>query len=479
METDFIKTSCYVDGQWLKFEKSPRLNVYNPANQVKIADVPLVNERVVNDAILASSNAKKKWKQTTGLERARFLRQIGANIRKNEQVLAELLTTEQGKPIKEALAEIRYGASYFEWFSEEARRINGEIINSPSSSTKIYVHKEPVGVVAIITPWNFPHAMIARKMAAALAAGCTVVIKPAPETPLSALALAKVCEETDLPPGVINVITGNAEVIGNVVMNSTEVRKISFTGSTSVGKLLIAQSASNVKRLTLELGGNAPFIVCEDANIDKAVTDAVFAKFRNAGQTCICVNRFLVHKDIANDFCQRLNHTVSKLEIGDGLQPTTDIGPLISMNAKNKVLSLLEDAKLNGACLISNSDYNMHGQFLKPIILTHCSNNCLLWNEEIFGPLAAISEFSNDEEAIKLANSTSQGLAAYIYSNNHNRLLKISEMLEYGMIGCNNSQLSIVEAPFGGIKESGYGREGGKQGIDEYLNLKYVSIGID
>jgi succinate-semialdehyde dehydrogenase/glutarate-semialdehyde dehydrogenase len=391
--------------------------------------------------------------------------------------LAALITAEQGKPLAESRGEVLYSANYLRWFSEEAVRINGDIIPADTANKRIFVLKQPVGVVAAITPWNFPIAMLARKLGAALAAGCTCITKPAPETPLSAFAFAELCSLAGVPAGVFNVISGDAEMIGSLLMRSPLVRKVTFTGSTEVGKILVRQSADTVKKLTLELGGNAPFVLFDDANIEQAVEGAIYGKYRNAGQTCICVNRFLVHEKVAGLFTERLIARSKELVVGDGAAPTTQVGPLITDEAAAKVTRLIDSARREGASIPLAPVDNARGKrFISPTVITGVTPSMSIWKEEIFGPVSTITTFTSDDEAISMANSTPYGLAAYVYSTNLSRAMKVSERLEYGMVGINDTAISSVQAPFGGIKESGFGREGSKYGVEDYLVQKYLSV---
>ncbi|MCO6429811.1 MAG: NAD-dependent succinate-semialdehyde dehydrogenase [Deltaproteobacteria bacterium] len=471
--------AAFINGTWESFPDLPRLSVDNPFNSSVLGAVPNCDSKITERAIEVSANAFRSWQATTVLERSTLLKRAASLLREHEAALASLLTLEQGKPISQAKGEIQYGASYFEWFAEETRRTYGDVIPSPSPGRRIMVLKEPIGVCAAITPWNFPHAMIARKAAAALAAGCTIIVKPASETPFSALAIAKVCELAGLPPGVINIVTGDPEPIAKALMASSTVRKLTFTGSTGVGKLLMRQSADTLKRLTLELGGNAPFIVFADADLDLAAKDFLHAKYRNAGQTCICANRVLLHSAIADQFIDKIASLSEQLKVGDGSLSGTDIGPLISSDAKEKVWGLLNDAISKGARIRSGKLENSSDLLMKPVIIDKVTKEMRLWEEEIFGPVAACAEFQSDEEAIKLANDSQHGLAAYLFTRDLSLAHRAAERLEYGMVGINSSSISLAEAPFGGVKQSGFGREGSRYGIEEYLSIKYVSINLN
>lgn len=467
----------FINGAWRDASSGKTFAVVNPATGTTLAHVPSFSAEDVHDAISAAEEALHTWRETPARKRSDILLAISQALTTKTEELAHIITAEQGKPLAESRGEITYSAAYFRWFSEEAVRLNGDIIPADSPSKRIFVLKQPVGVVAAITPWNFPIAMLARKMGAALAAGCTFIAKPAPETPLSALALAEICAASGLPAGVFNVITGDAAVIGSELMRSPVVRKVTFTGSTEVGKILIRQSADTVKKLTLELGGNAPFVVFDDADIAKAVEGAIYGKYRNAGQTCICVNRFLVHEKIAREFTDRLITRSKELVVGDGSAPSTQVGPLISDEAVAKVNRLVSSAKDEGATIaLAPTPHELGARFLSPTVITGVSPSMSIWKEEIFGPVCSITTFSNDEQAIALANNTPHGLAAYVYSSNLSRALQVSERLDYGMVGINDTAISAAQAPFGGIKESGFGREGSKYGIEDYVVMKYLSV---
>lgn len=469
----------FINGAWRNASTGETFPVTNPANDEVLAHVPSLSPQDVEEAITSSHKAFYAWRDLPARKRSDILLTISQALVARVEEFANLITAEQGKPLAESRGEVMYSANYFRWFSEEAVRVNGDIIPADAPNKRIFVLKQPVGVVAAITPWNFPIAMLARKLGAALAAGCAFIAKPAPETPLSALALAELCALAGVPAGVFNVITGDAEMIGSQLMKSPLVRKVTFTGSTEVGKILIRQSADTVKKLTLELGGNAPFVVFDDADIEQAVEGAIYGKYRNAGQTCICVNRFLVHEKVAPAFTERLVSRSKELVVGDGATPTTQVGPLITEEAAEKVTRLIESARREGASIALAPVGNSRGKrFISPTVITGVKPSMSIWNEEIFGPVSAITTFSTDDEAIALANSTPHGLAAYVYSNNLSRAMKVSEQLEYGMVGVNDTAISSVQAPFGGIKESGFGREGSKYGIEDYLVLKYLSIAM-
>jgi succinate-semialdehyde dehydrogenase/glutarate-semialdehyde dehydrogenase len=469
----------FINGAWCDASSGETFPVRNPATNTVLAHVPSLSFGDVQEAISAADHAFHMWSETPARKRSDILLAISQALTAKTEDLAQIVTAEQGKPLAEARGEVAYSASYFRWFSEEAVRINGDVIPADSPSKRIFVLKQPVGVVAAITPWNFPIAMLARKMAAALAAGCTFIAKPAPETPLSALALAEICSAAGLPGGVFNVITGDAAIIGPELMRSPVVRKVTFTGSTEVGKILIRQSADTVKKLTLELGGNAPFIVFDDADITKAVEGAIYGKYRNAGQTCICVNRFLVHEKIAGEFTDRLIARSKELVVGDGSSPTTQIGPLISDEAVAKVDRVITTAKTEGATIsLASTPHSLGPRFISPTVITGVLPSMSIWKEEIFGPVCSVTTFTSDEQAITLANDTQHGLAAYVYSSNLSRALQVSERLEYGMVGINDTVISAAQAPFGGIKESGFGREGSTYGIEDYVVIKYLSVAL-
>jgi len=475
-----LRECAFVDGIWVSRDAASSYAVRNPATGEQLALVPDLGEAEAVEAIEAAHRAFPAWRALAAGVRAALLRKWFDLMIAHQEDLARILTAEQGKPLAEARGEIRYGASFIEWFGEEARRVYGDIVPGHEADKRILVMKQPVGVAGIITPWNFPNAMIARKVGPALAAGCTVVIKPAESTPLSALAMAVLAERAGFPPGVINVLTGqHPAAIGSVLTSHPLVRKISFTGSTRVGKMLMAQSAGTMKRLSLELGGNAPFIVFEDADLDAAVAGAIASKYRNAGQTCVCANRIFVQEGIASQFTEKLAAATARLVVGDGMDEQTSIGPLINQPALQKVERLIADAVDQGATLVcGGARHALGGTFYQPTILTGIHSGMALAKEEIFGPVAPIFVFKTEEEAISMANHTEYGLAAYFYGNDIRRIFRVAEALEYGMVGVNTGMVSTAVAPFGGIKESGFGREGGSYGIDEYLDVKYVCLGI-
>lgn len=477
-DSSLLKSKCYVGGRWVDANNGETLSVRNPATDKVIASVPRCGRSETREAIEVAQLAQKKWAAKTAKERAAVLRCWYELIMANQEDLAKLMTYEQGKPLAEAAGEIAYAASFIEWFSEEAKRTYGEVIPSPVPGRKMVVIKQPVGVCAAITPWNFPAAMITRKAAPALAAGCAMVVKPAEQTPLSALALAELAERAGVPAGVLSIVTGNAQVIGAEMTSNPIVRKLSFTGSTPVGKLLMQQCAPTLKKVSLELGGNAPFIVFDDADLDAAVEGALLSKYRNAGQTCVCANRFLVQDGIYDSFAARLAAAVSELKIGNGMDEGVQQGPLIDEAAVRKVEDMVADAVEKGASIVGGgARVGEGGTWYKPTVLTHTDSSMKVAKEEIFGPVAPLFKFSSEEEAIQLANDTEYGLAAYFYTRDLARSWRVGEALEYGMVGINTGIISTAVAPFGGVKESGLGREGSHHGMDDYMELKYLNMG--
>lgn len=479
--THLLKNQAYIGGEWSDNKKLAMMNVLNPATNKVIGQVPSLEKKHIQKAIKAAKAAQVGWRKTPATQRSIILRKMASLLIKHKQDLALIMTIEQGKSLLEAEAEITYSASFLNWFAEEARRIYGDTIPSPLADRKIIITKEPIGVVAAITPWNFPSAMIARKLGAAIAAGCSILVKPAPQTPFSALVYGKIAELAGLPKGVLSILTGDAITIGGEFSSSNIIRKISFTGSTEVGKLLIKQSASTVKRLSLELGGNAPFIVFSDASIDDAVIGAIQSKYRNSGQTCVCANRIYVHAKIYDEFIKKYIKKVAALKVGNGTDKGVDIGPMIDEAAILKVENQINDAiQKGGEVLLGGSRHELGLNFFSPTILTGANHSMLLANEETFGPLSPIFKFETEKEVIKLANDTNFGLAAYFYARDVGLIWRVSEALEYGMIGVNTGSISTAEAPFGGIKQSGIGREGSKYGLDDYLEIKYMCLaGID
>ncbi|QNH04753.1 NAD-dependent succinate-semialdehyde dehydrogenase [Pseudomonas sp. B11D7D] len=476
--TSLFRQQAFIDGQWLDAQDGSTCAIFNPANGKQIGSVPNMGAAETRQAIAAANRAWPAWRALTAKERSNLLKRWYALIIEHSDALAEILTLEQGKPLAEAKGEILYAASFIEWFAEEAKRIYGDTIPSHKGDARIVVSKEPIGVVAAITPWNFPAAMITRKVGPALAAGCPCIVKPAPETPFTALALAALAEQAGIPAGILNVVTGDAVAIGGELTASADVRKLSFTGSTPIGKLLMAQSANTLKKVSLELGGNAPFIVFDDADLEKAVDGALIAKYRNNGQTCVCVNRFLVQGGIHDAFVARLAERVAELTIGDGFSADVKLGPLINERAVQKVEDHVQDALSKGARLVQGGERHPlgHGFFL-PTVLAGVTAEMKVAREETFGPLAAIFRFDDEAEAVRLANDTEYGLAAYCYTRDLGRAWRMSEALEYGMVGINEGLISTEVAPFGGVKSSGLGREGSKYGIDDYLEIKYTLMG--
>lgn len=478
-DSTLLRQQAYIDGRWCDADDGRSLDVHDPATGDCLGQVPLMGGNEAVRAIEAANAALEGWRAKTAKERAQILRRWFELLLEHEEDLARLMTFEQGKPLHEALGEIRYAASFIEWFAEEGKRIYGDVIPSPAADKRLLVVKQGIGVCAAITPWNFPAAMITRKAAPALAAGCTMVIKPANETPFSALALVALAERAGVPAGVLNVVTGDAPAIGAQLTGHPLVRKLSFTGSTPVGRLLMAQCADTIKKVSLELGGNAPFIVFEDADIEAAVEGALVAKYRNAGQTCVCVNRFYVHDAVYERFTARFVERVHELAVGHGSEQGTQIGPLITDKAVTKVQSLVDDATAKGAELVlGGKPHALGGNFFEPTILGGIRPGMDLLQDEIFGPVAALVRFSSDAEVIDLANDTLYGLAAYFYSRDLARVFRVAERLEYGMVGINTGLISNEVAPFGGVKQSGLGREGSKYGIEDYLEIKYLCLAV-
>ncbi len=470
----------YINGKWITGDTQDYITVYNPADQQEIASVPSGGKKEAEEAAESAYKAFKTWSKTTAGERSLLLTKWFELIEKHKEDLAVCMTKEQGKPYQEALGEVGYANSFIQWYAEEGKRVYGDIIPASAPNKRIFVQKQPVGVAAIITPWNFPAAMITRKAAPALAAGCTVVIKPAEETPLTALKLVELAEEAGFPPGVINLVTGNPKEIGEQWLSDKRVRKVSFTGSTEVGKLLMRGAADTVKKLSLELGGQAPLIVMGKADVDTAVQETVKSKFRNAGQTCVCSNRIYVHRSVAGEFTEKLKLAVEQLKVGPGLEEGVHIGPLIDQKALEKVQRHVEEAKNSGAEIVTGgvSLSEQSGYYFAPTIIKGATGDMLCMNEETFGPVAPISIFDTEEEVVEKANDTDFGLAAYLFTEDLSEALRISENLEYGIVGVNDGLPSVPQAPFGGFKESGLGREGGYYGIEEYLEIKYTSLSI-
>ncbi len=472
-----FRQQCFIDGQWINADNKQTVDVINPATEEIIGSVPKMGVAETKRAIEAAQKAQVAWREKTAKERSKILRRWYELIEENKDDLALILTLEQGKPLAEAKGEIEYGASYLEWFAEEAKRVYGDVIPGHLKDKRISVIKQPIGVTAAVTPWNFPNAMITRKAGPALAVGCAMVLKPASMTPYSALALAVLAEEAGVPAGILNIVTGSSKVIGGELTSNPTVRKLSFTGSTEIGSELIKETSSTIKKLSMELGGNAPFIVFDDADVDAAVDGAMMSKYRNAGQTCVCANRFYVQDGIYEQFIEKFKHAVSKLKIGNGLDEGVTIGPLIDHKALDKVREHIDDAVNKGARIIAGGKA-LKGYFFEPTILANVPVQALVSKEETFGPLAPVFRFKTEEEVVCLANDTEFGLASYFYTNDVSRVARVSEALEYGIVGINTGLISNEMAPFGGIKASGLGREGSKYGIEDYLEIKYICLSI-
>lgn len=477
-----FKENGYINGKWVTSKSAECFNVFNPANGDVIATLPDMNVEDAQDAIDAAANAFKTWRFVTPKQRSELLRKWFNLLEENKNDIAEIMTAESGKPLHDAKVEVTYGNSFIEWFSEEARRIHGEILTSPSADKNIFYIMEPIGVAALITPWNFPHAMITRKAGAALAAGCTCVVKPSADTPLTALALAQLAADAGIPAGVFNVLSSehkHSPSIGKLLCESPLIAGISFTGSTTIGKLLYSQCAAGVKRIALELGGNAPFIVFNSANIQEAVKGAMIAKFRNCGQACVAANRILVQDDVYDTFINEFVKEVKALKIGPGTEPGVNVGPLINKGHFQKISSLVEDAICKGAqAIVGGKPATSYGeQFYEPTVLVDVTADMKVYNEEVFGPVATIVRFSTEAEGLNIANGTESGLAAYFYSQDMSQVLRVGRLIEAGMIGINEGLISTAEAPFGGVKQSGIGREGSRHGLQEYTNIKYICLG--
>lgn len=469
----------YINGDWVGDELD-KLEVKNPATGEIVGTVPNAGQKETRLAIEAADEAFTSWSQLTAYERSRYLEQLYELALDKKDELARMITMEMGKPLSEAKGEVEYAASFLKWFAEEGKRLYGRTIPSHMEKKRMLVIKQPVGVVGAITPWNFPVAMITRKLGPALAAGCTIVIKPAEETPLSAIMLAELCDEVGLPKGVVNVVTGEPSPIGEELLTNPLVKKITFTGSTEVGKMLLEKGAQQVKNMSMELGGHAPIIVLNDADLDKAVKGAMVSKFRNGGQTCICGNRIYVEEDIHDEFVERFKNAAAKLKVGNGLEEDVQIGPIINRQGYEKIDRHVKNAIEQGArCVLGGRGKMENGAyFYYPTILTDVQPDMLIMNEETFGPVAPIQKVKNEEEAVRLANQTSYGLAAYVYTENYAKGIRISEQLQFGIVGWNDPVPSAAQSPFGGMKESGLGREGGIEGIEAYVETKYISIGL-
>ncbi|TBV10719.1 NADP-dependent succinate-semialdehyde dehydrogenase [Stutzerimonas kirkiae] len=474
-----LRQQAYIDGTWQDADSGDRIDVNDPATGEIIGSVPKMGASETRRAIEAAARALPAWRALTAKERSGKLRRWFELVLENQDELARLMTLEQGKPLAEARGEIAYAASFIEWFAEEAKRVYGDTIPGHQADKRLIVIKQPIGVTAAITPWNFPAAMITRKAGPALAAGCTMVLKPASQTPFSALALAALAEQAGIPAGVLNVVTGSAGDIGGELTSNSLVRKLSFTGSTEIGRQLMAECARDIKKVSLELGGNAPFIVFDDADLDAAVEGAIVSKYRNNGQTCVCANRLYVQAGVYDAFVEKLQAAVGKLKVGNGLEEGVTTGPLIDAKALAKVREHIDDAVAKGARVVSGGKpHALGGGFFEPTILTEVPREALVAREETFGPLAPLFRFDDEAEVIALANDTEFGLASYFYARDLSRVFRVAEALEYGMVGINTGLISNEVAPFGGIKASGLGREGSKYGLDEYLEIKYLCLGI-
>jgi succinate-semialdehyde dehydrogenase/glutarate-semialdehyde dehydrogenase len=477
-----VQTRNLIAGEWVSADSGETFDVLNPANDRVVASVPLSGASETRRAIDAAHGAFPAWRDLPAAERAGKLRKFFDLMHRDADRLARLMTAEQGKPLSEAKGEIGYAASFLEWSAEEAKRVYGETIPASASNKRILVIRQPVGVCAIVTPWNFPSAMITRKIGPALAAGCTVVIKPAEDTPLSAIALGELAIEAGIPAGVVNIVTGEAKDIGGEMLSNKKVRKLSFTGSTEVGQLLMKQASQNLLRLSMELGGHAPFIVFEDADVDKAVAGAVGSKFRNGGQTCICPNRFYVHEKIREEFVAKLGKAMESIRVGEGTQEGVQVGPMINDDAMDKIERHVEDARSKGAKVpVGGKRAKFAGladRFYTPTLLDGMTGDMLCAREETFGPVAPVGSFRSDDEAVEAANNSDFGLAGYFYTRDASRLMRVAERLEYGIVGANDAAPSTAQAPFGGVKHSGFGREGGKYVMDEYTAIKYISWGL-
>lgn len=475
--SSFMQQANLIGGQWCGADSGKTIDVTNPATGAVLGTVPDCGADETNRAISAASEAFKSWSRTDLSYRVGLLHKLHDALMDNQEALAQLLTAEQGKPIFEARGEIAIGAAYIRWFAEEVRRAKGEIVPSPTRDRQLLVTRHPVGVVGAITPWNFPSSMLARKLGPALAAGCTVVAKPATATPYSGLVWGKLCQDVGFPDGVVNILTGSARAIGGAIMDSPEVRKVTFTGSTDVGKTLIRQSAETVKKVSMELGGNAPFIVFDDADLDAAIEGAMIAKYRNMGQTCVCTNRFYVQSGIHDAFVDRLSKATAALVVGNGAEDGVQQGPLIDDGAVSKVEEMIADAEAKGGKVVQGGRrHGNGGTFFEPTVVTGANADMQFATEEIFGPLSAVFKFETEDEALAAANATDFGLAAYAYTKDLGRCFRLNEGLEYGLIGINSGLITTVEAPFGGLKESGMGKEGGSQGLDDYLETKYMCV---
>lgn len=475
-----FEQKCFIDNRYITAKSDKTISVFNPFNDNLIGVIPDLSSDEVKQAVESCFIAQKKWATTTAFERATILHKWADLIEQNKDDLAVIMTSEQGKPINESLGEIEYSVSYFRWFAEEAKRLYGDTLPSDKQGFRYMVLKQPIGVCACITPWNFPMAMFVRKLAPALASGCSMLVRPDSQTPFSALALGVLAVQAGLPSGLFQIVTGDAQTVGQVLTTHDKIAKFSFTGSTKTGQKLMAQCATTVKRVSMELGGNAPFIVFNDADLDKATDGLIVSKYRNAGQTCVCANRVFVHNSVYDDFVALYTQKVQKLKVGNGLHKDTDIGPLINEKALQKALSLIDDAVKQGAKLITGGSVDKTARLcLMPTVISEVTDNMQIASTEIFAPISAILRFDDDDEVIKRANDTEFGLACYFYTNNLQRSFKLCESLEYGIVGQNTGLVSTAVAPFGGIKQSGFGREGSKYGLDEYIATKYWAVKVD
>ena len=478
-DNSLFRQAALVGGRWIEAAEGPSVEVVNPADGGLVGRVPKLGAAETRKAIEAAQGAMPAWAARTAKERSGLLRRWFELIIESKDDLAEILTLEQGKPLSEAKGEIAYGASFVEWFAEEARRVYGDIIPGHQQDKRILVMKQPIGVVAAITPWNFPNAMITRKAAPALGAGCGVVLKPASQTPFSAIALAVLAERAGIPPELFSVVTGAAREIGGELTSNPIVRKVTFTGSTDIGAELMRQSASTIKKMGLELGGNAPFIVFDDADLDAAVEGTIVSKFRNNGQTCVCANRIYVQEKVFDAYAEKLCAAIAKLRVGNGMEPDVALGPLIDSAAVSKIEEHISDARSKGArVILGGARHKRGGNFFEPTVLADVTGEMMLANEETFGPVAPLFRFTDEDDVIRQANDTEFGLASYFYARDLSRVFRVAEALEYGMIGVNTGLISTAEAPFGGVKSSGLGREGSKYGMEEFLELKYVCLSV-
>lgn len=474
----YMRQANLIGGEWVQADSGATIDVINPASGQKLGTVPKCGKAETRRAIEAADKAFATFRKTTALERSKLLRNLHDAILDNQDALAQLLTLEQGKSLAEAKGEIGASAAYVLWFAEEARRTYGDVVPSPWADRRIIVTREPVGVIAAITPWNFPSSMLARKIGPAIAAGCTSVVKPASQTPYSGLAWGALCEEAGIPAGVVNIVTGAAGEIGDEICANPIVKKLTFTGSTEVGKVLIEKSAATVKKVSMELGGNAPFLIFDDADIDRAVEGAIMAKYRNSGQTCVCTNRFFVQSGVYDEFVEKFAAASAKLKVGPGVEDGVQQGPLIDLKAVEKVEELIADASAKGGKIVTGGKrHELGGSFFQPTVISEAKPTMRFMEEEIFGPVAPVFRFDEEDEAVALANSTQYGLACYFYTGDLGRAFRVMEGLKYGMVGVNEGLITTPEAPFGGVKESGLGREGGHQSIEDYLDTKYVCIG--